>query len=153
MARFCREPNQNKNNVHRSVSRRSKPTQLKVLFWASFMDTTVDNNHPKLSRCPEFKASPSGSEFQSDMTLVSRYLLLASLAFTLAAGSRRRAVFKPLIPYLQTVPARNPSVIGGLLRVRQGCGLGESECGNGCCDIGTSCCSGTPEPGPLWPLV
>ncbi|KAJ6536486.1 hypothetical protein DFH09DRAFT_1324730 [Mycena vulgaris] len=52
------------------------------------------------------------------MAPISR-LLLAGLAFalvSLAAGSRRRAVFKPLTPYVQTLHARRPSVIGGLLQ-------------------------------------
>ncbi|KAJ6602689.1 hypothetical protein DFH09DRAFT_1125331 [Mycena vulgaris] len=79
------------------------------------------------------------------MALLSRFLLLASLALTLvspAVGSSRGAVFKPLTPYVQALHVQHPSVIGGLLRARQGCDFGESECGVGCCKIGASCCSG-----------
>ncbi|KAF7359660.1 hypothetical protein MVEN_00690100 [Mycena venus] len=79
------------------------------------------------------------------MALLSRFLL-ASLALTLvssAAGSSRGELFEPLTPYVKALHARRQSVIGGLLRARQGCDIGESECGvDGCCDIGTSCCSG-----------
>ncbi|KAJ6448235.1 hypothetical protein DFH09DRAFT_1118885 [Mycena vulgaris] len=56
------------------------------------------------------------------MAPISR--LLAGLAFalvSLAAGSRRRAVFKPLTPYVQTLHARRPSVIGGLLPYETRC--------------------------------
>jgi hypothetical protein len=86
------------------------------------------------------------------MALLSRFLLFASLALALvspAASSSRGELSKPPTPYVKALHARRPSVIGGLLRVRQSCGIGESNCGVGCCDIGTSCCSGKLEQGPL----
>jgi hypothetical protein len=87
------------------------------------------------------------------MAILSRCLLLGSLALTLVspvAGSSRGAVFKQLTPYVQALHTRRLSVIGGLLRARQGCDFGETECGtDGCCEALANCCSGTLEHDPF----
>ncbi|KAJ6566861.1 hypothetical protein B0H19DRAFT_1258046 [Mycena capillaripes] len=70
------------------------------------------------------------------MTLLSRFLILASLALTLVSQAA-------------ALHARRPSVIGGLFVRARAVTSGKASAVDGCCQIGTNCCSGTLEHGPL----